>query len=44
MNKELQASSCRLCSGTTTVTWDDKYKIWVCSRCGWVDKEKGKKK
>jgi transcription initiation factor TFIIIB Brf1 subunit/transcription initiation factor TFIIB len=35
---------CKKCSGQKTVEWDEEYKIWICWKCGWIDKQRGKKK
>jgi len=44
MIKELQASNCKSCSGQKTVEWEDFFKVFMCSQCGWINKEKGKGK
>lgn len=38
-----EATKCRQCSGDTVV-WEEEARVWMCYRCGWVDKRKAKKR
>ena len=40
--KEKKATKCKKCNGATnnTVEWDNGYKIFICWRCGRVDKQR----
>lgn len=41
MRKELQASDCKRCKGKKTVEWFEEEFVFMCSACGWIDKQKG---
>lgn len=35
-------TKCRKCK-KQSVDWEDKFKVFMCTECGWVDKEKWKR-
>jgi len=36
-------TKCRQC-GHQSVEWEEEYRVWMCWKCGWIDKQKGKKR